>query len=183
MIDVSESLERSVNDDIWFKSKDKLILDATCGARMSWINKNHPDALYIDIREAPKGYVPERPNFSINPDLVLDFRNLPFPDRMFKLVFWDPPHIIRKGGKLTGYMRNKYGCLDSETWKDDLIKGFNELWRVLDNYGVLIFKWSECDKPIKEVLSLFPQEALFGHPTGKIGSTFWVVFFKNEVSI
>jgi len=30
----------------------KKILDACCGGRMCWINKMHPNALYVDIRKA-----------------------------------------------------------------------------------------------------------------------------------
>lgn len=72
--------------------KDKFILDACCGPRMMWFNKRHPNTLYIDIR---------RENFIasggdkiiIDPDMIADFRNLPFPDKSFKLVVWDPPHM------------------------------------------------------------------------------------------
>ena len=36
---------------------DKFILDACCGGRMMWFNKNHPNCLYIDIRKEEKGYI------------------------------------------------------------------------------------------------------------------------------
>lgn len=29
----------------------KLILDATCANRSIWFNKNHPNALYMDVRK------------------------------------------------------------------------------------------------------------------------------------
>lgn len=32
-------------------NKDKKILDVTCGSRTIWFNKEHPAAVYCDIRE------------------------------------------------------------------------------------------------------------------------------------
>ena len=72
--------------------KDKFILDACCGGRMMWFNKKHPNTIYIDIRREEKGLCKERPNFEVNPDKIMDFTNLEFPDKKFKLVVWDPPH-------------------------------------------------------------------------------------------
>lgn len=30
---------------------NKIILDACCGSRMFWFNREHPDVLYVDSRE------------------------------------------------------------------------------------------------------------------------------------
>lgn len=32
-------------------NSEKLILDACCGSKMFWFNKEHPDALYMDNRQ------------------------------------------------------------------------------------------------------------------------------------
>lgn len=153
----------------------KLILDPCCSGRMFWFNKHHPNVIYTDVREEDKGFIKDRPEFEIKPDVIMDFRALKFPDKTFKMVVFDPPHIIRFGNK--SWMSQKYGML-GKTWKEDLTKGFNECWRVLEDYGTLVFKWSEAEISVKEVLSLFPFEPLFGHPTARSGNTKWFIFMK-----
>lgn len=155
--------------------KDKFILDPTCGGRTIWFNKNHPNVIYGDIRKADKGICPERPNFNVSPDVVLDFRALDFPDKSFKLITWDPPHM--KTISSTSIMAKKYGCLGPE-WKKDLRKGFKEIWRVLDDYGILIFKWNENEVKLKEILGLFPEDPIVGHTTGSKSLTHWFCFMK-----
>lgn len=155
--------------------KNKFILDACCGGRMFWFNKKHKNAVYIDVRKEDKGHIQRgfNPNHEIHPDIIMDFRNLGFKDKSFKLIIFDPPHLHSL--KDTSILRKKYGVLSKETWREDLSRGFNECWRVLDTYGTLVFKWSETEIPLKEVLSCFDQQPLFGHPRGK---TIWCVFFK-----
>lgn len=155
---------------------EKVILDACCGCRQFWFDKKNPNVLFIDKRKEAKGFQDARPNKEINPDLILDFRNLPFKDRSFKLVVFDPPHLLADGP--TYRMTKEYGWLDRKTWREDLTKGFNECWRVLEDYGVLIFKWNECSIKKKEVLSLFSQQPLFGHPILSKTKTHWITFMK-----
>ncbi len=161
--------------------KGKHILDAACSSRMFWFNKNHPETLYVDKRSLKETLCDGR-KININPDLIADFRNLPFPDKSFKLVIFDPPHLKSLGEN--SWMAKKYGVLNKNTWKEDLTKGFSECWRVLDIHGSLVFKWSTETEtrsiPFKEVLSLFCAKPLFGHPTAKSGRTMWCVFFKSE---
>ena len=38
-----------------------------------------------------------------------------------------------------------------ETWQSDLKRGFKECWRVLEDYGTLIFKWSDSEIPFKKM--------------------------------
>ena len=40
-----------------FLPPGKFILDACCGGRMMWTNKNHPNAIYIDNREVEAGHI------------------------------------------------------------------------------------------------------------------------------
>ncbi len=158
----------------------KVILDACCGPKMMWFNKHHPAALYMDIRKEPKGFVKDRGNCEINPDIIGDFRNMHFSDKLFKLVVFDPPHIKFRGYK--SWAVQKYGSLNPKTWAADLKKGFDECWRVLEDYGILIFKWStERDSrsiKVKEILELLKKKPLFGHTTGKSGNTKWFCFMK-----
>ena len=155
---------------------DKFILDACCGGRQMWFNKAHPNTLYIDNDPRAKGSLETRPNWECQPDQIMDFTKLDLPDKSFKLVVWDPPH--KKDLHETSIFRVKYGSLQAETWHVDLTKGFSEIWRVLDDYGVLVFKWSETDISIEEVLKLFKQEPLFGHITGSKSKTIWLCFMK-----
>lgn len=155
---------------------NKFILDATCGCRTIWFQKKQQNTLYIDQRKEERGFIKDRPNFSVQPDIVMDFRNMSFEDKKFKLVVWDPPHLVNIGK--TAQMRLRYGGLDRVTWKEDLSKGFKECWRVLEDYGILIFKWNERDIPLKEILSCFNQTPLFGHPSGSNSKTYWCCFMK-----
>lgn len=156
----------------------KLILDACCGGRMCWFDKSNPAALFVDIRRAPKGHIEIRPNHDVSPDEVVDFRSMPYSDKSFKLVLFDPPHMAVRNGR-TGYMAKKYGSLNRETWQDDLAAGFSECWRVLDDFGTLIFKWSSSEIPLKDVLGCFSQRPLFGHTTNRKETTHWLCFMKG----
>lgn len=155
--------------------ENKFILDACCGGRCFWFDKNQKNTLYLDNRKEEKGFAPQRPNFEINPDVVGDFTDLKYPDRSFKLVVWDPPHIVRIGNK--SWMSQRYGMLGKD-WKNVLKAGFEECYRVLEDHGVLIFKWSEPEISVKTVLGLFHTKPLFGHTTGRAGKTKWMCFMK-----
>lgn len=161
----------------------KHILDCTCGGRCIWFDKRHPNALYTDIRKEPPGLDTKRYRFAVLPDMIQDFRKLDYPDRSFKLVVFDPPHL--KNISMNSIIGKKYGSLQPETWQSDIKKGFEECWRVLDNFGVLVMKWS-CTKqniksrdiPLKTMLKILPQKPLFGHTTGSKSNTNWLCFMK-----
>ena len=156
---------------------EKYILDVCCGGRMMWFDKENKDTLYCDIREVEKGHIEHCPNWQCKPNVIADYRDLPFPDRSFKLVVWDIPHIIKDSG---GIINKKYGSL-GENWKEDTTKAFESIWRVLDNHGTLIFKYSDLNIKVTDMLKLFPVKALFGTRTKKaVNCTYWICFFKNE---
>lgn len=157
---------------------DKFILDACCGGRMMWFQKNHPNVLYIDNRICPAGHITKKSKHSVNPDVQMDFRNMDFPDKKFRLVVWDPPH--RTDFSKTSIMAKQYGSLNRETWPYDLGKGFEECWRVLQDYGILIFKWNEKEIKLKRILNIFPEKPLFGNIKCANGyrSTYWMCFMK-----
>jgi hypothetical protein len=157
-------------------SPEKKILDACCGARIFWFNKNHPNAIYCDKREVPYHEYYKNRYIEIKPDVLCDFTNLPFADNTFKLVVFDPPHLKTVGNNSWLYL--KYGRLE-DNWPTMLREGFNECMRVLDNYGVLIFKWSEIQIPLRDVLKAIGQEPLFGNRGGKHDKTHWLCFMKG----
>lgn len=112
----------------------------------------------------------------IRPDVVADFTNLPFPDDQFYHVVFDPPHIQRNGD--SSWLLKKYGVLRGD-WKSMIQKGFSECFRVLRPGGTLVFKWSEVEIPLREILKLTPERPLYGHRTGRQAKTHWVSFLKN----
>lgn len=154
----------------------KKILDVCCGGRMFWFNKKHPQTLYIDNRIVDPVVMSNRATFSVQPDMVMDFRDLQFDADTFSLVVFDPPHVLRSGK--TSFLAKKYGHLKKDSWHEDLRKGFAECFRVLKPEGTLIFKWNECHIPLKDILALTNYQPLFGNRGGKAAKTHWVVFMK-----
>ena len=157
-----------------------LILDACCGSKMFWFDKNNKNVLFIDKRHEiliakDKSSKGGRRIINVCPDVMCDFTKLPFPAKSFYLVVFDPPHL-KSPGK-TSWMGKKYGTLTND-WQTEIKKGFSECFRVLKNNGVLIFKWSEHDIPLKSILVLTPNKPLFGHLSGKTQKTHWICFMK-----
>ncbi len=147
------------------------ILDACCGSRMFWFDKEHEDALYMDNRQLSEELCDGR-TLEVNPDLIADFRNMPFEDESFYMVVFDPPHLLKAGED--SWLAKKYGKLD-DLWQFDIQQGFNECMRVLKKNGTLIFKWNEDQISTKEVLEAIGQKPLFGNRRSK---THWMVFMK-----
>nr|WP_275358719.1 SAM-dependent methyltransferase [Xenorhabdus bovienii] len=156
---------------------NKPILDMCCGSRMFYFDKFNPDVLFCDIRREQHILCDGR-KLDINPDLIADFRDLPFKSESFNLVVFDPPHLIRAGKN--GWQRKKYGALSPDTWRDDLAQGFKEAFRVLRAQGILIFKWNETQIKTSEILKLIDIKPVIGHPSGKRGYTHWMTFYKRE---
>lgn len=155
--------------------ENKKILDVCCGPKMMWFNKNHPDAIYMDIREEDLTACDGR-HINVSPDLIADFRNIPFADNSFKLVVFDPPHFNDLGDN--SFTAQKYGKLFS-TWETDLKAGFDECMRVLEPNGILIFKWNEYQIKVSTILEIFKTEPLFGQRSGKTSKTHWLTFMKG----
>lgn len=156
-------------------SQPKPILDACCGSRMSWFDKENQLTLFGDIRTETHILCDGR-TLNVEPDIQMDFRDMPFDDGLFKLVVFDPPHLIHAGKR--SWLALKYGVL-GEHWKDDLRAGFSECFRVLADDGILIFKWNEIQISTNEVLKLTDQTPLFGHKSGKRSGTHWITFMKQ----
>jgi SAM-dependent methyltransferase len=152
------------------------ILDPCCGSRMFWFDRKNTDVIYGDNRTEEHVLCDGR-TLRIEPDVKLDFTELPFENGRFNLVVFDPPHLHTAGSK--SWMAAKYGKLSS-SWQVDLRNGFSECFRVLANDGVLVFKWNETQVKIREVLALTSIQPLFGHPTGRKGLTHWMVFMKPK---
>lgn len=160
----------------------KLVLDACCGGRMFWFDRQNSRTLFQDNRDevrivdvgtaATKGRSPK----ITHPDVLTSFTDMPYPDDTFWHVIFDPPHLCKK--RDSGVFTATYGVLDPSSWKEDLSRGFAECFRVLKTNGTLIFKWNEIQVPLKDVLSLTPMKPLYGHRSGKKAQTHWVAFIK-----
>lgn len=152
----------------------KLILDACCGSKMFWFNKENENVLFMDNRETEETLCDGR-KLIIKPDIVADFRNMPFEDNEFYLVVFDPPHLIRAGEN--SWLSKKYGKLNKDTWQEDIRQGFDECMRVLKPNGTLIFKWNEDQIRLRDILKVIEHKPLFGNKRAK---THWLVFMKGE---
>lgn len=162
----------------------KPVLDSTCGSRMIWFNKENELAVYVDQREVDNeafwtsgdGKVTRR--YSIHPDVIASFTDLPFPDDTFWHVVFDPPHLVDVSE--SAFMCKHYWTLDKNNWRDVLKAGFDECYRVLKPHGTLIFKWNETRIPTKEVIKAIGREPMYGNRSGKQGKTHWMAFIKEK---
>lgn len=160
-------------------AEDKLILDVCCGSRMFWFNKNNPSVIYMDKRKGTwetdkrKG----RKQTTIEPDTIANFEKIPFADKTFNLIVFDPPHLLNL--KENTRLAKKYGTL-TNGWQPMIKKGFAECFRVLKENGILIFKWNEYHIPLSKILKLTTEQPLFGNRSGKQSKTHWVVFMKTD---
>lgn len=152
------------------------ILDMCCGSRMFWFNKQDSRTVFADIR-AEEHTLCDGRRLVISPDLIADFRALPFADSSFPVVVFDPPHLERVGQ--TAWMGKKYGHLNKKTWRADIRAGFKEAFRVLRPHGVLIFKWNETQIPVSQILALTDVKPIIGQRTGKNDKTHWIIFVKD----
>lgn len=165
-----------------------VILDPCCGSRMFWFDKSDARVTFGDIRQETltvtdnsKGNKSGTRTLQIEPDTLMDFRDLPYADDTFALVAFDPPHLIHAGPR--SWLAAKYGKL-SANWREDIRDGFRECFRVLRPEGVLVFKWNETQIKLSEILALTDEKPLFGQVSGRNGMTHWIVFMKpNRVEV
>nr|DAR41445.1 MAG TPA: Methyltransferase domain [Caudoviricetes sp.] len=159
---------------------DKLppALDVACGARSFYFDKDDERVLKCDAHPRHLTLCDGR-TLDVSPDIVADFRELPYPDKSFSLVIFDPPHLDVGAG----WQVDKYGKLSHDSWREDLDKGFRECLRVLKPYGVLVFKWYEYHIPLKDVLKLCPAKPIIGNRRPKASKTHWVLFMREPETL
>lgn len=149
----------------------KDILDCCCGSRMFWYDKENPEVLFGDIRKLETQLSDGR-TLTVNPDIILDFTHMPFEDNTFRLVVFDPPHLIHGGRK--SWLVQKYGLLPKE-WRSYIRAGFDECMRVLKPGCFLVFKWNETQIKTSDVLQVIGQRPILGDKRSK---TRWMLFEK-----
>lgn len=160
----------------------KSILDACCGSRMFWFDKTNPAVIFVDNRNFQcqaiwkSGTNRKAVRYcEVKPDIIADFRALPFPDESFWHIVLDPPHLNDIGDN--AWMAKKYGKLPKD-WRPYIHDAFAECWRVLRTNGTLIFKWNEYQIPISEVVAAIGKSPLYGHKSGRQSKTHWLAFVK-----
>ena len=144
---------------------------------MFWYDKHEPHTTYIDNR-SEVGQFKDRDyirNVVVDPDIIGDFRKLPFDENEFDLVIFDPPHLINAGDK--SWLKIKYGLLPKDDWQSYISYGFAECMRVLKPTGTLLFKWSSDQISFSDVFKAIGQKPILGDRRGK---TRWSVFIKDE---
>ena len=168
------------------------ILEATAGGRSYWHDKEHPETVFMDMRVEGdnrflyNGYDMKNAStpgsdYVVLPDVQADYTNLPFRDRTFDLVVFDPPHLVTNDGmeKLSGIMKRKYGCLEAETWPRDMHLAFTELFRVMRDHATLTFKFNDYHIGFNQILDVIPQEPLYGTTIkSSKHQTRWLAFNK-----
>ena len=150
----------------------KTIIDVCCGSRMFHFDKNNENVVFMDNREIEETLCDGR-TLKVAPDIVADFRNIPFENDSFSLVIFDPPHLLKAGEN--SWLVKKYGKL-SENWSADIKKGFDECMRILKPEGTLVFKWSTKDISFKQILDVIKVKPIIFH---KNNNTFFLVFHKG----
>jgi SAM-dependent methyltransferase len=165
------------------------ILDATCGTKSIWYQKDLPFVTFMDKRSQiintlqNGNALKTKRVFRVKPDVIADWtKELPFSDGAFDLVVFDPPQCVKKDHWKESVIHKRYGFLDEKTWRMDLEKGAAELFRVLRDDGFFILKWSEREIPLDDVLKLLPYQPLFGTRAGQRNNTHWILFVKRQIN-
>lgn len=65
------------------------VLDPACGRQIFWFDKSDSRVLFGDVRDESWELCDGR-RFEVKPDMLMDYRDLPFPDETFRMVVLDP---------------------------------------------------------------------------------------------
>jgi len=170
-----------------------MILDATAGNRMLWINKESDNIIYID----------RQTELAVKPTLFCDNRQTPFKDKTFDTIIFDPPHDIRgrdgffshpsgesynKFYKKSREIPTYYGAELFKT-KIELLRYIYEaqieFQRTLKDDGLLWLKWCDMQIQLYRIISMFDNWKLLmqikaDQPTHiyKQNKTYWLCMEK-----
>lgn len=142
---------------------------------MMWFDKTNPSAVFLDRRNERIELCDGR-TFEVKPDVLGDWCELPFADGSFSLVVFDPPHY-EKIGK-SAWVAKKYGRL-LPGWREEFREAGREAMRVLKPNGVLVFKWSDAEIPLRDAIEAIGLRPLFGQTRDGAKRTHWVCYMKG----
>lgn len=151
------------------------ILDMSAGNRAIWIEKQYPDAIFVDLRQV------------VRPDIVADTRRLPFADGIFDLVVFDPPHHAFNDRSV---MSKTYGAISTVAMKETISVSAIEAARVSKPGALMALKWNDGDYKLGKALELIGRNwlALFGHQVStkmkrpsrnQWSSTYWIMLLRQ----
>jgi len=115
------------------RKKPRRILDATVNGGRFWRGSNRP-VVGVDIELKHK------------PAIVADNTSMPFPDKAFDVVVYDPPHIPNQGKDRTKDFNIRFGLVlrspkeHGYTFAHTYPPFLEEAYRVLKNEGILFCK-------------------------------------------
>ena len=143
------------------------ILDMTAGWRGTWFEIG--DAVLLDRRA------------ECEPDVVADWKALPFRDGSFDMVVFDPPHHNLG----TGFLAESYGTCTTAQLMFDILHGSREARRVVRPGGWMALKWATRHIGLQRVLSHMPGwRPRFGQRTTGRGyqkdSTYWCMLEREN---
>lgn len=90
-------------------SLEKVILDSCYVSKMFWFDKDTINIIYMDKRELKEELFDGR-KLIVNLDSIGDFRKIPFEDKKFRIVVFDPLHL--ESAKENSWLSKKYGKLN-----------------------------------------------------------------------
>ena len=172
-----------------------MILDATAGNRSMWQYKDSEHIIYIDMEK----------KLTIKPTIFCSNTNTPFPNSIFDVIFYDPPHFYNDKGsfysipdaktfmeKWQGYgaVPRYYGGDKYKTQVSLLRHVFDaqkEMHRILKDDGLLWLKWNETYITIHTILHLFDRWQVMlqlpirlSNPNRTQKQTYWVCMSKKK---
>ena len=166
------------------------ILDACCGPKMMYKglhrNFSQEEIVFMDIR---KGVFPldkwHVPPVIVEPDILADIHKLPFRDKVFSLILFDPPH---GSFGVAAYFGAKYGGLKPSEYVSLLIWANIEFARVLKDDGYVFAKIHEtqernaravrCFGNFKQLMDI-AYNSQAQRNTSKT-KTHWMIFVKQS---
>jgi hypothetical protein len=167
-----------------------MILDACCGSKMMYKglhrNFSQDEIVFIDIR---KGIYPLNkwhvPPVNIWPDIVADLKHLPFRDKTFSLILFDPPH---GSFGVEAYFGAKYGGLKPNEYVTLLVWANIEFARVLTDDGYVFAKIHETQgRDIRCVRNFSNFKLLMdisyrsqAQKNTSVTKTHWLIFVKRS---
>ena len=133
------------------------ILDVTAGNRMMWRHLPNRDSPYIMFTDKENG-------LTYKPDIICNWRSLPFSDNRFLAVIFDPPHAWGFGDKSIHSNPNPDRSSGDGSWWGnpntkrelvlDMIYGQREFARVAP---ILCFKWNDNAMSLERALSCLTE--------------------------